>query len=294
MGEGILYRCPECREAMGSDPGRCGACGSERRTARVGGTTVVDFLGRTTPGRCECEYVPTAPACEVDLRDIRVAEAVRPRRHFKAKLLRRYMKRGGRVVLDIGCREAPIGHLLAGENTVVGVDLCPRTMLTGDASALGKGYRALLLADAEDLPIADEQADLVLATDLLEHALVPERMLSEFRRVLKPGGELLVTVPNLVSFNNRVSICLGYGAGLELHRLLTLRSPFLPLGGPRYPDQRLHIRWFTRNSLARVLKATGFRVRSMRGYDAFLSRVPFADRLLRSFCTLVAAFAERE
>jgi len=166
-------------------------------------------------------------------------------------------------------------------------------MLTGKESALGKGYRALLVANAENLPIADEQVDLVLATDLLEHVVVPEKMLSEFRRVLRPGGELLVTVPNLVSFNNRVSILLGYGSGLELQRLLKLRSPFLPWGAPRYPDQRVHLRWFTRTSLARVLTATGFRVKSMRGYDPLLSHIPLADRIMRNFCSLVVAFAER-
>lgn len=282
MSTTVEYICPTCREAITDDDVRCGGCGATWPSVTVGGTRVVDFLGR--------------PPAEggVDLGQLRAPPAGLGRPfHHKSKVLRGFLDWRDRLILDAGCREAPIGHLLATGNHLVGVDISAAKMLTAEPNALDKGYRALLLADAHDLPLADGQFDLVLATDLLEHVVFPEQLLAEFRRVLKAGGQVLITTPNLVSYNNRLSILVGSGVGIEMHGLLKLRSPVNPIAGARYPDQKLHLRFFTRPSLVGLVRQAGFRVLRSFGYDPVLSRLPGADRLLRNLCSLVVVLAEK-
>jgi SAM-dependent methyltransferase len=55
--------------------------------------------------------------------------------------------------------------------------------------------RADVVADLHDLPMTDASFGFVLCTEVLEHVADPERVLRELRRVLVPGGGLLVTVP---------------------------------------------------------------------------------------------------
>jgi len=50
---------------------------------------------------------------------------------------------------------------------------------------------------AEEIPFADSQFELVLMDDVLEHVADPERVLSECRRVLKPGGLVVARFPSI-------------------------------------------------------------------------------------------------
>jgi SAM-dependent methyltransferase len=58
-----------------------------------------------------------------------------------------------------------------------------------------KGYGKVTRGDACALPFPDASFDLVLATDIIEHVDDDVLALGEIRRVLKPGGRVLVTVP---------------------------------------------------------------------------------------------------
>lgn len=50
-------------------------------------------------------------------------------------------------------------------------------------------------ANAIELPFPDEVFSVVVCTEVLEHTQTPELVLSELRRILKPGGKLLLSVP---------------------------------------------------------------------------------------------------
>jgi SAM-dependent methyltransferase len=58
-----------------------------------------------------------------------------------------------------------------------------------------KGYGKVTMGDVCALPFADETFDCVLATDIIEHVDDDAAALREIRRVLKPGGRVLITVP---------------------------------------------------------------------------------------------------
>jgi SAM-dependent methyltransferase len=69
---------------------------------------------------------------------------------------------------------------------------------------------APLNVERDVFPSADETYDLVLCCELLEHLLInPSHMLYEIHRVLKPGGYLLLTTPNVLRWENVLSLLKG-------------------------------------------------------------------------------------
>lgn len=63
----------------------------------------------------------------------------------------------------------------------------------GTVHAAARG--ADIVADLHELPVADASFGFVLCTEVLEHVADPARVLAELRRVLRPGGALLLSVP---------------------------------------------------------------------------------------------------
>lgn len=62
----------------------------------------------------------------------------------------------------------------------------------------------------EPLGYPDEHFDLVTSFGMLDYLPVFDDAMEEFRRVLRPGGVLIVSLPNLASWNNRLALLLGY------------------------------------------------------------------------------------
>ena len=61
----------------------------------------------------------------------------------------------------------------------------------------------------EPLPFADESFDAVVAGELLEHLQLPEALVAEARRVLRPGGALVGSVPNAFRLQSRLRFLRG-------------------------------------------------------------------------------------
>ena len=143
--------------------------------------------------------------------------------------------RGSRI-LEVGCgRGATLLDLAARGAQVVGLDYAQSSIATCETlrSAAGlDGAADFLLGDARALPFDAGSFDLVYSIGLLEHFEQPNVLLAEQRRVLKPGGFLLVQVPQKFSLYTMVKIPLTklgrwpyggwetqYSAG-ELHTLV--------------------------------------------------------------------------
>lgn len=95
------------------------------------------------------------------------------------------------IVVDVGCGTGATAAQLQKYGMVIGVDISPLAL----SWSRQRGLNNLLLAAAERLPIAHESADVVVATDILEHLDDDVAVLKEFYRTLKPGGYVVVTVP---------------------------------------------------------------------------------------------------
>ena len=111
----------------------------------------------------------------------------------------------GRRVLDLGCRSGAFTlHFLDG-NEVVGLDV--------DRAALAKAAELgieTVVGDVEDpLPFPDESFDAVVVGELLEHLRFPDALVAEARRVLRPGGVLVGSVPNAFRLQSRLRFLRG-------------------------------------------------------------------------------------
>lgn len=95
------------------------------------------------------------------------------------------------IIVDVGCGTGATALLLQRHGTVIGVDISPLAL----SWSRQRGLSNLLLAAAERLPILRDSADVVVATDILEHLDDDIAVLREFYRILKPGGYVIVTVP---------------------------------------------------------------------------------------------------
>lgn len=105
----------------------------------------------------------------------------------------------GAVVLEAGCGEGYGADLLAGTaRRVLGLDYdVPTVAHVRDRYPRVAVARANLVA----LPVPDATIDVVVSLQVIEHLWEQERFLDECRRVLRPGGTLLVSTPNRITFS---------------------------------------------------------------------------------------------
>ena len=99
------------------------------------------------------------------------------------------------VVADLGAGEGAFALLLAQRaKKVIAVDASAKMIEVGREQALRHGVKNIdyRLGDMEEIPIADAEVDLVFFSQSLHHALHPERALSESRRILRPGGRIVI------------------------------------------------------------------------------------------------------
>jgi 2-polyprenyl-3-methyl-5-hydroxy-6-metoxy-1,4-benzoquinol methylase len=105
----------------------------------------------------------------------------------------------GAVVVDAGCGEGYGGQLLAdaGASLVAGLDLDLATVRHAAAAYPGV---PVAVANLVALPAADAAVDLVVSSQVVEHLWDQDAFVAECARVLRPGGRLVVTTPNRLTF----------------------------------------------------------------------------------------------
>ena len=143
------------------------------------------------------------------------------RKPYDTARLRDFARRCGRgPVLDVGCGPAGhVGRFVADLGTrVVGVDIAPRSLTV--ARRLNDPTLAFVAADMQALPFALASCAGVVAFYSLIYEADPSAALVELRRVLRPGGVLLVAVHAGKGFDH-FSDYKGLPVDVELHR----RSP---------------------------------------------------------------------
>ena len=89
-------------------------------------------------------------------------------------------------LLDVGCGSKPYQELFAVDD-YIGLDI--------DSEASRNRKIADYFYDGKIFPFNENEFDSVLCNQVLEHVFNPDEFLSEIKRVLKPSGRLLITVP---------------------------------------------------------------------------------------------------
>ena len=95
-----------------------------------------------------------------------------------------------RPILDIGCGWGEFAEAF-GEKIDMGIDIAPRDLYTAAKNGM---YKNLTLADARDLPFADNTYATIISISTFEHIHNVKKLLKEAYRVLKPNGILAITM----------------------------------------------------------------------------------------------------
>lgn len=171
--------------------------------------------------------------------------------------------------LDFGCGDGRTAGTWLREHagSYVGVDISDAAL--EQARALGLDVRKI--DESAELPFDATSFDCVLAAEVLEHMFRPDEACREIHRVLRPGGTIVVTVPNSAYWRRRVDLAL-FARWNPMGDMLSVDEPW------RDP----HIRFFTGAGLRRMLERTGFEAVTVGGAGgAFVKEIPGVRALAR-------------
>ena len=142
-------------------------------------------------------------------------------------------------VLDLGCSGGLLAERMrAAGHHVVGIDAV-------EVPGVRERTDVFVTADLEaEIPSAvGDRFDLVVAGDIIEHLSRPAAMLRQIGRLLRPGGQLLLSVPNFGHWYPRTRVLVG-SFGYDRRGIL----------------DDTHLRFFTRATLRRLVQRSGFDV----------------------------------
>lgn len=184
-----------------------------------------------------------------------VEYGVRAGARFRVKRLAGSLPRAARV-LDVGCgRGVMLRALLDLGYEAHGVEISAEAAAGADPRA-----KVHVAPDLTQAALPDQFFDAVILWHVLEHLPHPDRVLAELHRILKPGGRLILAVPNYGSWQARL-----------------MKSQWFHLDLPR------HLYHFTPRTLKRLLQQSGFRCRSLRHFALLQNPFGWLQSLLNRF-----------
>jgi methionine biosynthesis protein MetW len=147
-------------------------------------------------------------------------------------------------ILDVGCGNGWQASFFLKGNEVFGLDISESNV----SQACSRGIIARKHDIETPFPFQVGSFDLVVCSEVLEHLFNPENILKEIVRVLKPGGAVIISVPNLFSLGNRMSLLYGKKCTLI-----------------EYPYNQEHIRHYSIKRLKNILGSFGLKTKKVIG-----------------------------
>ena len=179
-------------------------------------------------------------------------------------------------VLDLGCGDGRFtlkARERIGTKRVYGVDIYDPSI----ERAKSRGIHVIKWDLNEfPYPFKDNEFDVVLSNQVIEHLFYPVKFMREVFRLLKPGGYAVISTENLASWDNIVALVFGY-----LPFSMGLDSGVVKLGNPLSPHNGEvlektgppHVRILTLRALIELSKFVGFKVERVIGTGHFLGRL---------------------
>ncbi len=177
---------------------------------------------------------------------------------YKWPVLKKLLPEGKKTFLDFGCGKGIITQRILRIRpgyALFGADISQHALAYAKRRIKQGTFRRV--AADQHIPYKDNFFDVVLASDVLEHIYDTKTALSELARVLKPGGELIITVP----YNGKLKMVIAVLIGFEFYF-----DPMSP-----------HIRHFSPKTLTSSVTENGLSVTKIGYYGRFypLSRGMF-------------------
>lgn len=145
-------------------------------------------INSTTP---TAAYPPAYFAAQASKSDAKVAW-----QYGRIFRLARVASVRGRCVVDVGCGAGPgLRYLVAAGAIPLGLDQSHYALQV--ARQLAPAAPVVQHDSARDLPCATGSAHLLLLSELVEHLPDSVPLLTDCHRVLRPGGQIIITTPNL-------------------------------------------------------------------------------------------------
>lgn len=154
----------------------------------------------------------------------------------------RWMPSNASTKLDVGCGGGVLARILKEKgHTIDGI-----TLSQAEVNAAQSYTRNVLIHNLENgLPptLMNVQYDVVVCSHVLEHIVYPKQLLMDINKVLKPGGRLLIALPNIMHYKSRFKL---------------MRGDF------EYQEAGIwdytHVKWYTFKSSQRLVQDFGFKV----------------------------------
>lgn len=161
-------------------------------------------------------------------------------------------------VLDVGCY--PL-HLFAAFRQLG----CSVYGISSPHEPIKAANIAVLNIETNPLPFKDSFFELIIFSEIMEHLVVnPLIYLVKLKRVLAPGGTLLLTTPNAAGLHKLVPILMGHSTYFPLSELFATRFE----DGSLY---HRHNREYTLDEMVHILEKAGYSIKARTHFEAFRS-----------------------
>ncbi|MCP2334983.1 methyltransferase domain-containing protein [Actinomadura rupiterrae] len=184
----------------------------------------------------------------------------------------------GMDAVDLGCGPgtdlAALADAVGADGTVVGIDRDDAMLATARDRTAGRPWVTLRHGDLHELPLDDAGADRAHTDRVLQHVADPARALAEIRRVLRPGGRVVLAEPDWDAL------------------LVDTPDPAAGRGLARFVTTEVVRNATIGRSLARLCAEAGLDVVTVEAHAAVFRDVETAERILgvrRNFARAVRA-----
>lgn len=174
-------------------------------------------------------------------------------------------------ILEIGCCGGEYLEFLRKKGwKVKGIEISKKAV----QRAKSKGIDVKTYDVNKKIPFKDESFDIIFAGELIEHVFDDVGFLNECHRLLKKGGGMIITTPNLLSLKNRVLMLFGFD--------------------PRYSLSPYHYHVYTLRVLKSMFKKSKFKSPKFIGNFIIYSknREPFFGSLFEKWANFMPSLSE--
>ena len=185
--------------------------------------------------------------------------------------IRKYGRPG--EIVEIGCGTGENLHYYANKFGFSRA-YCVEIASSAEEKIREKGLIPLILdVNVDKIPLNDNSIDVIIFEEVIEHLYNSDLVMSEIKRLLKDGGILILSTPNLASWINRLTLLFGYQP--FSHDVSFLGG----FGRLKHKDQTNgHIKSFTLRAMLEYLKFFGLEVLEVKGIEAdgappFISKI---------------------